>query len=373
MRRASSKLENSIDNLFEGYSNPCFMAFPSMNRFFLFLLAFTLPCVLGARSLPEQLAFYGRWDRRQPERVITVNSGSSIKARFEGTGMIALFDTAVNQLPFPTIAWRIDGGSWQEAEIAPSVTLAEKLSPGPHDLFLMARGLDEHQSRWASPLIASITLTDLTPTAGRFIPLLVETGPKLEFLGDSITEGVLVHDEMLKETPWPWLTDGRLSYAGLTAMELHAQWRQVGFGGQGVTRGGSGGIPAASDTLNFFYKDCPRDDWQPDAVIINQGTNDRGVKPDFFKPIYAAYLKQIRTAYPKAKIIAIIPFCGAQSESIKAVIQERHQDQDTQSYVIDASQWLRHEDYTDGLHPNVRGGEKAAKQLAAELRVILAK
>lgn len=340
----------------------------------LFVLISSLPLSVNSQTLPEQIVFQGRWDRRQPERAITVNSGSYVKARFQGTGITAFFDTALNQDPFPTIAWKIDQGPWQEANITGSVVLAEKLSPGTHDLFLMARGLNEHQSRWSPPLVASITLTGLQPTSGQFLPVPSENGPKLEFLGDSITEGVLVHGEKPRDTtPWPWLTDGRLSYAGQTAADLRAQWRQVGFGAQGITHGGSGGAVSAPDAFNFFYKDCPRDDWQPDAVIINQGTNDRGAQATVFKPAYETYLALIRAAYPKAKIIALVPFCGAHADSIKSVIEEKKKAGDHLLYVIDASSWLKAGDYTDGLHPNIEGSTKAAKHLVTALRPILLK
>src|SRR3954470_2315717 len=111
---------------------------------------------LAAESLPKQLRFFGRWDLRKPDRAVTVNSASYVRARFDGTGVAATFDLSLNKPPVPTIAWRIDDGEWQEAEAAPRVTLAEKLPAGPHALWLMARGMDEHQARWTPPLVASL-------------------------------------------------------------------------------------------------------------------------------------------------------------------------------------------------------------------------
>lgn len=338
----------------------------------LLYLVIILPNLLRAQSLSESIGFFGQWDRRQPECAITVNSGSYIKARFVGTGITATFDMKDNQPPMPTIVWKIDDGVWQESEIAPRVILAEKLSSGSHDLILMARGMDEHQSRWESPLVAKVALSGLVPTDGKFLDLPKEKGPKLEFLGDSITEGVYVHGEHRDTTPWSWMTDARLSYAGIAAMELQAQWRQVGFGRQGILREGNGGVPSAPESFDYFYKDCPRDNWQPDAVIINQGTNDGGAKPEEFKQAYHAYLERIRSAYPKARIIALVPFCGAHKESIQEVIWELNDRVNRRFYGIDASHWLGREDYTDELHPNVRGGEKAGKRLSEELRRILA-
>ena len=58
------------------------------------------------------------------------------------------------------------------------------------------------------------------------------------------------------------------------------------------------------------------DDWQPDLVIINQGTNNISDNSLKYFQVYQKYLATIRAAYPKAKIAAIRPFCGAQADGI---------------------------------------------------------
>src|SRR5688572_1651484 len=99
-----------------------------------YLFAATLP---AASAIDKNVQLFGRWDRRQPDRAITVNGGSYIVARFEARSITARFDLARNQPPFPTIAWRIDGDiQWRESEIAPSLDLAKDLKPGPHTMQL---------------------------------------------------------------------------------------------------------------------------------------------------------------------------------------------------------------------------------------------
>lgn len=322
--------------------------------------------------------FVGRWDRRMPGRAITVNSGSYVLARFSGAAISATFDVSANKTPVPTIAWRIDRGDWQEAEVAPSVQLAKGLEPldssgaAGHTLLLMARGLDEHQSRWSEPLVASLTFVGLEPSAdGKLLAPLPEWDKpklKMEVLGDSITEGVLVHGARKGKATWPWQTDGRLAYPCQTAFQLGAQCRQVGFGAQGVTHGGSGGTPAAPDAFNFFYKTCPRDDWQADLVVINQGTNDGGVKSEQFRPLYRKLLDEIRQAYPKARIGAMRPFNGAHADDIAAEVKASNDAGDANVFYIDTTGWLGKGDFTDGLHPNVEGSGKAADRLTAALK-----
>ena len=236
------------------------------------------PLHAALAAIDPQIQLYGRWDRRDADRAITVNSGSHIVARFEGAGASARFDVSKNKAPFPTLAWRIDDQPWQEAEVAATLELARGLEKGPHSLVLFVRDLDEHQPRWSPPLSASVTFLGLDLPEGKLLDPPAEPKLKIEFLGDSITEGVRVHNSEPGKTTWPWQGDGRVAYPTQTAERLGAQWRQCGFGRLGVLIPGNGGVPVAADSFNFFYQDCPRDAWQPDVVVINQGTNDGGAR-----------------------------------------------------------------------------------------------
>jgi lysophospholipase L1-like esterase len=341
-----------------------------------------LPTVASYASTPWSAAyrFFGRWDLRAAGRAVTVNSGSYVRARFSGTGLSATFDLTANephcvcttQGSYPTIAWRIDAGEWQEAEIAASVKLAEGLGNGRHSVMLMVRGLDEHQSRWTPPLVACVTFTGFaTAKGGRLAPPLREwlkPALTLEFLGDSITEGVVVNEGragVVKGIPftWPWLADARQSYVGQTAMALGAEWRQVGFGATGLLLVGSGGAPGALEAFNSFYAGCPRDAWQPDVAIINQGTNEGSIPPDEYRQHYTRYLAMIRAAYPKAKIVALRPFCGAQEAAIPAAVDARHAAGDDRVFYIDTAGW-----YQGPLHPDIAGSAALSRKLVAALR-----
>ena len=315
------------------------------------------------------IAFSGRWDLRSPARAITVNSGSYFRVRFAAASINANFDLSLNKPPFPTIAWRIDEGDWKESEIAGKVGLADGLPAGPHSLWLMVRGIDEHQNRWTSPLVGSVTFTGLDlPAGGQILPALeawMKPVLKLEFLGDSITEGVLVQagGRGVGKTSWPWQTDALHSYACRTAMRLNADWRQVGFGATGLNHGGSGGALGAIKTFNYFHEGCPRDDWQPDVVVINQGTNDAGAPPESYAPLYAKYLAMVREAYPKAKIAAVRPFGGAQAASISREVSKAREKGDRAVYYIDTTGW-----YSGPLHPGAAASIGLADKLAAALK-----
>jgi len=328
----------------------------------------TLVRATDSPALTNSLHFFGRWDLRASDRAITVNSGSYVLAQFTGSLISARFDVSLNKPPFPTLTWRIDNGAWQESEVAATVKLADGLPDGPHTLWLMVRGIDEHQNRWTPPLVASVTFLGLDLGAdGKLLPPLAEWDhPKLkmEFLGDSITEGVLVSLPPPGKSTWPWHTNARDSYAGRTAMLLGASWRQVGFGATGLVQGGSGGAPGALNSFNFFYAGCPRDDWQPDVVVINQGTNEGGMQPATYFSHYKDYLALIRQAYPKAKIAALRPFGGFQADSIKQAVDAAHAAGDNDVYYIDSTGW-----YTTGpLHPDSKASVGLAANLAAALK-----
>jgi len=328
----------------------------------------------GARDAPvdgsgvvETVHYYGRWNLLA-DRAITVNSGSHVVAQFEGTGIVANLDVGTNGVPLPTVTWRIDQGAWQEIELAKSLTLAHDLAPGLHEVWLLARGFDETQSRWTPPLSASLTFLGFDVTGGALRASPRPAQPKIEFLGDSITEGVLVFADRPGMATASWRADGRIAYPCQTALALDVEWRQVGFGRQGVTIVGNGGVPKAADAFDWIYAGAPRDAWQADMVVINQGTNDAGAASNVFRPAYAAYLAVVRKGYPLAWIAALRPFGGAHTDDIQAEVAARVAQGDNRIWFVDTTGWLSGSDFTDGTHPNTQGSAKATQLLVPVLR-----
>jgi lysophospholipase L1-like esterase len=317
----------------------------------------------------ETIHYYGRWNRLA-DRAITVNTGSHAVARFTGTSVSARFDTTLNQTPSPTLTWRIDAGEWQEGELAATLPLGTGLAAGTHEVTLMVRGLNEFQARWAPPLVSSLTFLGFDVQDGALEMSPRPVRPKIELLGDSITQGVNIWPSRPgMDTPC-WLQDGRLAYGSQTSQALGAEWRQVGFGRQGLLIGGNGGVPTANGAFNFIYQGIPRDEWQPDLVTINQGTNDGGATAAVFRTAYTEFVTTIRGAYPDAKIAALRPFNGAHAAEIRAEVTARNAAGDARVYYIDTTGWLVAADFTDGLHPNVQGSRKAAAALVTAIMSI---
>jgi lysophospholipase L1-like esterase len=323
-----------------------------------------------ASGFVETIHYYGRWNRLA-DRAITVNSGSHLVAQFDGTSIAARFDVTTNVTPFPNVAWRIDQGAWQEAEIASSLSLASGLSAGLHEVWLIARGFDENESRWTPPLVSSLTFLAFDVTGGSLRASARPVQPKIEFLGDSITEGVAIYPDRAGKTGPAWRADGRIAYACQTSLALGADWRQVGFGRQGVTIVGNGGVPKAGDAFNWIYANVPRDAWQPDLVVINQGTNDASAAADVFRQAYSGFLDSVRKAYAQAWIAALRPFGGAHAADIQAEVASRAAAGDARIFFVDTTGWLSAPDFTDGVHPNAQGSAKVTQLLTPVLQTHL--
>jgi lysophospholipase L1-like esterase len=318
----------------------------------------------GAGAL-SPVQFYGRWDFTSGT-AITVYSGSHVTARFNGTGISARLDLSHSQGPVTTVTWQIDAGPWTNANVAATMPLATGLPAGMHDVVFMARGMEELFNRWNPPVVASLNFLGFEVQGGALIPTARPVRTKIEFVGDSLTEGVRIIPDNGGGDPWH--TDGHLAYPCQTALALGAEWRQVGFGHQGLLQAGHGNVPVAADSFDWVYANVPRDGWVADMVVLNQGTNDRDASSTAFRPEFARYLGIIRKGYPQAKIAVLRTFGGYREADIAAEVAARVAAGDTNMFYVDTTGWLTAADYTEGLHPNLQGTAKIVPLLVAELR-----
>lgn len=155
----------------------------------------------------------------------------------------------------------------------------------------------------------------------------VEEKPyKLEFIGDSITSGEGTFGAR-EEIDWvAMFFSGVHNYAAFTAEAVNAEFRIISQSGWGAYASWDGQLDRALP--KYYEKVCgvlqgehnrllgSQDDydftkWQPDAVIINLGTNDGSAysMPEFqkdmecFENAVIDFLKKVRHYNPKAEII----------------------------------------------------------------------
>mgnify|MGYP000423285163 CR=1 FL=1 len=144
------------------------------------------------------------------------------------------------------------------------------------------------------------------------------------------------------------------------------------------TRPSSTAIPSGSPTSSACDGAPWSFEWQPDAVVINLGTNDFSTDNDppenVFVPAYVGFLAHLRAVYPDAFILAIAPsLYGAEVQLVAGYLQsavdQRHTAGDFDVAFADVNvEWIG--SGCDG-HPSVAThanmGAKLADTLKAEL------
>ena len=312
----------------------------------------------------------GRWDASgAPGRIVTVNPGSSFEFCYQGTSCVLHFDRSGNKPPLPQLWVELDGEWTKQVVDRDQIVLGEGAKAGRHQAWVVVKALDEHQARWKPPLVAALTLAGVEVPEGRLLAPPRRKRLLFEAIGDSITEGVLaVRGGKLEE--WTEIADARATWAFQTALALGAEPRIVGFGAHGVTRGGNGGVPPVGLAYPFVCDGVPAVERPADIVAINQGCNDGGV-PNIENG-YRNLIKLARKRNPRAAIFCLVPFAQVHERSVRFAVEGVHNEGDARVYLVETRGWIDPKaDTTDGVHPNLAGHEKAAKELAAFIRKTL--
>jgi GDSL-like lipase/acylhydrolase family protein len=297
------------------------------------------------------IRYQGHWDL-SGSRATTVNSGSRITLRFTGRRLVGRFDVSSITNP-PQIYVSIDRRApallWVDR---PAITLASGLRKGAHRADIAVKDVDERANRWVPPLQSGLIITGYELDAGAALrPVPRGSGPRMEFLGDSITQGVRAVGPQIG----PRGADATKDYAWLTGTAFGADFHQVGFGAQGILRPGGGQVPPAPAAFGLNFAGSPAPDTPaPRAVVVNQGTNDalNGVPSAQFQPAYEAYLRRLRSAWPNAWIFALRPFGGYFATEIAKSVSDLG---DRRIVYVDTTGWLSPPDFMDGLHPTYAG------------------
>ncbi len=306
-------------------------------------------------------SYMGRWDRTSENVAITVNTGSAVRFGFTGDRCTLLFRTSLyTTYPHPSLWYRIDAGEWVEREIESELLLTPAdLSLSSHMVEIVVKGLILKYHRWSSTLAAAVYFSGISlPEGAFFLPGRAPTGPRIEILGDSITEGIAA---VGVSGPESYTTDGRRTYGYLLGEAFDADLRLVGFSGTGITAWGNGATPPVLRTFPYFHGTVEKDEWQADFVIINLGTNDRDVSVTSFMNGYTELLTMIRASYPAAMIFCLRPFNGQHAARIRDVVETVRASGDVFVEYVDTEGWIQtYADTTDGIHPNLEGHRKIA-------------
>jgi len=252
---------------------------------------------------------------------VTTASGSAIEIAFEGSWIVAHFDVSGCTYPYPHLWVQIDGGAKIEAALDRFLRF-ETAAGGSHVLKLLLKSADESQSRWHPPLAAKLAFCGAD--ADGPAPLPADTRKTIEFVGDSITEGILIDTEY---SPYPNDMDNRCfqndvtaTYGYLTAEALNLRPSFMGYGAVGATRAGNGGVPKAAEAYPFCFDGAPIPSGDPDYILINHGANDRPFPMEDYIREYLRLLDTVRALHPTSQIISLSAFCGCHAQALgKAV------------------------------------------------------
>jgi hypothetical protein len=144
-------------------------------------------------------------------------------------------------------------------------------------------------------------------------------------------------------------------YSYQLSQMLPAEVGVVAFGATGLTRGGSGSVPALPVSFNQLWAGQPRDfattipsayPQPPDLVIYNEGTNDGADITALFTGVVASVFGVVPAT---TKQLLLLPFDGAHAAEIQNVVQHFASGNTTgRVFYGDTAGFY---DGADGLHP----------------------
>jgi lysophospholipase L1-like esterase len=335
----------------------------------------TLPQISAS---DPRLQYWGRWDLRSTAEsgAVTVNTGSTLVFAFRGTGAMLHFSTSHYPQQLPTLWLQVDDQDWRVVNPGEDLPVSRQALPeADHTVSMVVKGFREWDRRWDPPLESSVVFRGLSLDPGA---TLLEPPARparvIEYVGDSITEGVLVlfsgPQAKRERERWPQYSDGRRTWAYQSALALGAEPRIAGFGRLGLTIHGNGGVPPGAYSYPFVYAGVPVDKSKPpDAVVVNMGTNDRRAPGEVFGPLYRQYIETIRREYPGTVIFCLQPFAGSHGVEIENVVERLRQSGDKTVHYVATSGWIDPKAHTtDSLHLNLDGNRVAAEKLVPILK-----
>lgn len=310
------------------------------------------------------IRYTGRWNVTDSEAVSTAN-GNYAEFAFSGDTAVIEFGIEDCVIPFPHVFIAVDGGARIEVTLEKYIRISAE--EGSHTVQIILKGSVETQQRWTAPLQAKTAVRSLEADA--FLPLPEDNRKTIEFLGDSITEGISI-DNNGKYTRYGshldmvFWDDSTAGYAWLTAKELNLRPIIMGYGCLGTTRSGAGDIPPVEQSYPYYSDGYPMESSSADFIVINHGTNDRGADKETFKKAYYDLLILVRTRNPSSQIIALTPFCGALTTEIHEVVTAFNITENDTVFYINSAGWIPPEP----LHPTRDGNKTVSRKLAAILR-----
>ena len=318
----------------------------------------------------ESIRLTGRWDRTDPLNAVTTNPGAYLEFSFEGDMAVARFDIEANMEPLLHLWIQIDSGDMVEATIDRYLRICTAES-GLHTVRIIYKGGTEMAARWRRPLTGKVSFRGVQTE--KPVAIAPDDRPVIEFVGDSITEGVLIDVDYCEGgKPFGYIESLRrcyqddvcATYAWLTAEALNLRPIIMGFGAVGATKAGNGGVPDAPHAYPYNFENSPITHTPADIVVINHGANDRKATPEVYRACYEALLDEVIRYNPNAKVVALSAFCGGHRDVFAEMIPAYNASHGTNVIHVNGADWIP----PNPLHPLRDGHQTVAENLAPILR-----
>ena len=315
-----------------------------------------------------RFSYEGRFDFADPAGPVVAWQASRIRIDFEGDKLGLCFDRLDGQSFFDV---QVDNAVWILAVQHgrhQRLTFEHPLPPGRHHLTIFKRSE-------ASAGTVRFKGIELAAGAKAWSPAPVAYPLAMEFFGDSITVGACNEDGASDQWTNRLTHNCASSYATLTASAFSADYRNIAVSGMGIVTG-----YVKVRAAQVWNRTGPRANskladlkaWQPDVVFVNYGDNDdsfttkrRRPFPATFADGYVALIKDIRRAYPNARIVILRGgmYGGARSVRLRipweaAVARLEAEDKNISHFIF--THWT-------GPHPRVSDDRMMADELIAWL------
>lgn len=332
----------------------------------------------------KSIRLTGRWSRLtekgcdsyrfvQSEAAYTTTTapGSYFELAFVGTMAVLNFDLGYLGQPFPHLWISVDDGAMIEVPVDRYLRVQAK-GEGNHVVRVIYKGGMEMLPRWYGPLMGAISFVGAEVDAPGELPQ--DSRRIIEFIGDSITEGVLIDADFSDEPPElldqfnrPYQDDVCATYAWITAQRLNLRPIFQAYGAVGLTRIGCGSVPRAGLIYPYVFEGVPYTGEKPDIVVVNHGANDRAITSTEYLQRYEEFIDMVRERSPKAIVVCVGAFCGAFDAELAAFVDDYNRSHGTSVHFISTRGWVPEEP----LHPLRNGHRTIADHLTPQLAALI--
>ena len=314
----------------------------------------------------------GRWDTANESYAETTTTGAYIEFAFEGRDALVCFDVDENAVPFSHLWIQLDGGDMFECPLDAYLRVSAK-EDGRHVCRIIYKSSVEEFSRWYAPRHGKVSFMGVK--VDKPCPIEPDDRMTIEFVGDSITEGVLIDVDYsctgrprydIDQCNRPYQDDVCATYAWLTAERLGLRPIFMGYGGVGTTKGGAGRVPMACEAYPYNFDLSPITH-RADVILINHGANDGYRTAERYIEGYERLLDVVRALNPTALIVSLSAFYGKYHEELGAFIAEYNAKHSCDVRFIDSFGWIPE----TPIHPLRDGHRTVADNLTPLLKSII--